>query len=253
MRSHYNTIYLSPHLDDATLSCGGQIYEQSRRGEAVLIVTTMAGDAGSAISSYAQSLQERWELPQDAAAGRRAEDVAAAAILGADVHHWDIPDCIYRTDPATGADLYLSDDEIFGEVAAAEGYLIDLLVDLLNTLPPADRMIAPLTVGHHVDHLLVRTAAERVCGDQLLYYEDYPYAQEGDKLEKALGAEIEELQSLVVPVGEAAIHAKIEAILAYRSQMSTFWDDRADLEGQIRAYTETVGGERLWSVGRVTE
>jgi LmbE family N-acetylglucosaminyl deacetylase len=246
MRSHYNTIYLSPHLDDATLSCGGQIYEQSCRGEAVLIVTTMAGDAGGDISSYAQSLQERWELPQDAAAGRRAEDMAAAAILGADVLHWDIPDCIYRTDPATGGDLYLSDDDIFGDVAPAEAYLIDLLVELLSTLPPADRIIAPLTVGHHVDHLLVRAAAERVRCDQLLYYEDYPYAQERDKLAKALAAESRDLKPLVTPLGEAAIRAKIEAILAYRSQMSTFWTDKADLERQVAGYLNTVGGERVW-------
>ena len=40
--------------------------------------------------------------------------------------------------------------------------------------------------------------------------------------------------------------AKIEAILAFRSQLSTFFTARADLERQVRGYAKRVGGERVW-------
>ena len=39
---------------------------------------------------------------------------------------------------------------------------------------------------------------------------------------------------------------KIEAILAYRSQISTFFTDRADLEQQVIGYANSIGGERIW-------
>lgn len=247
MTTHYSTIYLSPHLDDATLSCGAHIYTQTQAGQRVLIVTVMAGDATAHISAYAQSLQERWELPQAASAGRRAEDLAACQILGADALHWAVPDCIYRVDPQTGAALYLSDDDIFGDVHQAEAALVDTVADLMATLPPCDRVVAPLTIGHHVDHLLVRTAAEQIFGEVLLYYEDYPYAQESEKRQRTLQTEGPSLQPQVVPVTPVALQAKIRAILAYRSQISTFWTDQADLEAQVYGYAKQAGGERLWA------
>jgi LmbE family N-acetylglucosaminyl deacetylase len=110
----YDAIYLAPHLDDAALSCGGQILDRTRAGQRVLVVTVMAGDPPTdAENDYIRSLHARWELERDAAAQRRAEDSAACAILGADFLHWSIPDCIYRLHPATGAPLYVSDDDIF--------------------------------------------------------------------------------------------------------------------------------------------
>ena len=51
--TRYHAIYLAPHLDDAVLSCGGQIFERTARGENVLVVTVMAGDVVHAPSSPA--------------------------------------------------------------------------------------------------------------------------------------------------------------------------------------------------------
>ena len=90
---HYDALYLSPHLDDAALSCGGQIVQATRCGARVLIVTVMAGDPPvDAENDYIASLHARWELDRDAAAQRRAEDLAACALLGADALPLDVPD-----------------------------------------------------------------------------------------------------------------------------------------------------------------
>lgn len=43
----YERIYLSPHLDDAALSCGGLVYLERKADLPVLVVTVMAGDAPS--------------------------------------------------------------------------------------------------------------------------------------------------------------------------------------------------------------
>ena len=242
----YDALYLSPHLDDAALSCGGQIAQATRRGDRVLIVTVMAGDPPvDAANDYIASLHARWELGRDAAAQRRAEDLAACVLLGADALHLDAPDCIYRLDPATGAPLYVSDADIFGDIHHAEMSLVAHIAGLLRGLPAAAEAYAPLTVGHHVDHLLVRAAAEQVWGGALRYYEDYPYAQQPGKLDAVLG-DAAGWRSTIIPLDAADLEAKCAAINAFRSQLSTFFAGRADLDAQVKGYAASVGGERVW-------
>lgn len=256
LRPHYDAIYLSPHLDDAALSCGGQIFLRTAAGQSVLVVTITAGDPPLAsVSDYAQSLHERWALATGAVAARRAEDLAACRRLGADALHWDVPDCIYRLHPVTGQPFYRSDVDIFDCLHPEEIGLVDDLADRMRGLPPAGRIVAPLTADHrvnaehagrHVDHQLTRRAAERAFGDRLWYYEDYPYAQEPGALDGVLSARAGEWQAEVTPLTADALAAKIEAILAFRSQLSTFWRNRAELEQQVVGYSERVGGERVW-------
>ena len=242
----YDALYLSPHLDDATLSCGGQIAQATRRGERVLIVTVMAGDPPvAAENDYIASLHARWELDRDAAAQRRAEDLAACGLLGADALHLDVPDCIYRLDSATGAPFYVSDTDIFGNIHPAEAPLVMRIAGLLRGLPAAAEVYAPLTVGHHVDHLLVRAAAEQVWASALRYYEDYPYAQQPGKLDAVLG-DAAGWRSTIIPLDAASLDAKCAAISAFRSQLSTFFTSRADLDAQVKGYAASVGGERVW-------
>ena len=243
----YTAIYLAPHLDDAALSCGGQIARLTRAGQRVLIVTVMAGDPPTDTENdYIRSLHARWELERDATAQRRAEDIVACAHLGADHLHWPIADCIYRLDPATGQPLYVSDDDIFGDVHPAEQPLVAEIAGLLRTLPAAGQVYAPLTIGHHVDHLLVTEAAQLAFGDDLRFYEDYPYAQQAGKLAAVIGDPPAGWAPAVIDLDARDLQAKIEAILAFRSQLSTFFTDRGDLERQVTGYAELVGGERLW-------
>ena len=252
MQPFYDAIYLSPHLDDVTLSCGGQLFQATNAGQRVLIVTITAGDPpNSAVSGYAQSLHDRWALATDAVAARRAEDEDANAILGADTLHWSLPDCIYRYHPTTGAPFYVSDPDIFGAVNPAELPVVATLSEQIAALPAHRQLYVPLTIGHHVDHQLTRLAAERAFPQaQLCYYEDYPYAQKPGALAQVIPPGDPTWQAATVPLTEAAIYAKIAAIAAFKSQFSTFFQDLADLERQIRTFTASVGGERLWRRGR---
>lgn len=244
--SMYDTIYLSPHLDDAALSCGGQIAQQTAVGQHILIVTIMAGDpAVGGFSDYAQELHGRWQLAQDAVAARRAEDIAACAILRADYQHGAIPDCIYRMG-ADGRALYTNWEEITGDIHPAEHTLIEKLAEKFAALPQSQRVIAPLAVGNHVDHQIVRQAAERRFGDSLFFYEDYPYARDEAAVTAVIPPADPIWHSQTIPLTDAAIAVKIEAITAYTSQVSSFFNGRADLEQQIQHQAIKVGGERIW-------
>lgn len=245
---HYDALYLSPHLDDVALSCGGQIFDRVAAGQSVLIVTLMAGDPPAGpVSPFAQQLHARWELAADAVSRRRAEDVAACGRLGAAFRHLAVPDCIYRRHPDSGVPLYDTEAALWGEIHPAEGWLMHSLGQQLMALPSADWVGVPLTVGQHVDHRLTRVVAEQCFAATLAYYEDYPYVgREGALTEVITEPEGGEWRGTAVPVSEAGIVARIEAIAHFASQVGTFFQDRADLETKIRAEIQRCGGERIW-------
>lgn len=244
-------IYLSPHLDDAVFSCGGRIALQVRAGMTVWVVTACTGSPEGPLSDFAQALHEYWGLAEtDAPAARREEDRAALAHLGAVAVHWDFRDCIYRRAP-DGRALYTSYEALWGPIAEEDGGMLEELTRRIAELSSSATLCVPLGAGQHVDHRLVRQAAERT-GRPLVYYEDYPYAGRAGKVEEALGEG--DWEPEVVGLDEAALEAKIAAALCYRSQISSFWADGAELAAHFRAYAAEVGGgspaERYWRRAR---
>ncbi len=240
-------IYLSPHLDDAVFSCGGRIALQARAGMTVWVVTACTGSPEGPLSDFARALHEYWGLAEtDAPAARREEDRAALALLGAVAVHWDFRDCIYRRAP-DGRSLYPNWESLWGPLAEEDGEMLEELTRRIAELPSSATLCVPLGAGRHVDHRLVRQAAERT-GRPLVYYEDYPYAEEAGAVEEALGEG--DWEPEVVWLDEAALEAKIAAARCYRSQISSFWADEADLTAHFRAYAAEVGGgnpaERYW-------
>jgi LmbE family N-acetylglucosaminyl deacetylase len=256
----YSRIYLSPHLDDAVLSCGGRIWQQTRAGESVAVVTVFAGtpEPDASLSSYAQGLHARWEYPVDAVEERQKENREALALLGADVVDWPYRDCIYRKTP-DGDYAYASEEALWGRIHPAEADLTRELTERMSALPviPQAALYVPLALGGHVDHRIVRRAAEGCMSGRHTriwsYYEDFPYAEElegakpGDRYPSLAG---DRWQAELVPLADEALEAKIAAIAHYRSQMSTFWSDRAEMATSVRAFARRTGegmpAERYW-------
>ncbi|MCS7283171.1 MAG: PIG-L family deacetylase [Anaerolineae bacterium] len=240
-------LYLSPHLDDAVFSCGGRIAQEARQGLRVWVVTVFAGSPVGPLSDYAQMLHAFWGLTEvDAPAARREEDRAALALLGAEPIHWEFLDCIYRRTPE-GRFLYPNYDALWGPIAEEDRVLGEELARRIGELPPFAQLFVPLGAGRHVDHRLVRQAAEAT-GRPLVYYEDYPYAGEAGRVVEALGEGPWESER--VWLDEEALKAKVAAARRYRSQISSFWADEADLEAHFWAYATEVGegrpAERYW-------
>lgn len=255
-RREYQAIYLSPHLDDVVFSCGGQIFMHTSAGEQVLVVTVTAADPPAVPpSEFAQLLHARWQLTDDAVAARRAEDQLACQILGADYLHWNFLDCIYRQHPQTGEALYATVESIFGDIHPSDE-LLDQLTQQMGILPPHDRLYLPLTAGHHVDHQLTRLAAERCFGSAaaVYYYEDYPYVRDEAALLATLeaGGPGNSWEPILIPLSEAALEAKVAAVLAYESQLSTFFNGVRDVEVQIKDHARRVAESPPFKVKPLT-
>lgn len=248
MRSH-DLIYVSPHLDDVALSCGGQIFQQVRDGADVLVVTVACGFPQSEVrSDFAEFLHYNWGLTaEEAVSARRAEDEAACRRLGAHTLHWSFPDAIYRLHPQTDEPLYTSDEGIFGEIHPAEADLLHIMASSMQELPAARHVVAPLGMGNHVDHQLARRAAEKVWGRRLLYYEDYPYIQrQPHSLARHLHPD-SGWRARLIPLCERSISARVRAVAEYRSQIGVLFNDEATMESLLRRQVAATGGERLWS------
>ena len=94
----YDHVYLSPHYDDAALSCGGAIHQQRRAGQAVLVVTICSAPPapGEVFSPFAREIHGAMGNPDNLVAMRRDEDRAAIDRLGAEVVWLDFQDAVYR-------------------------------------------------------------------------------------------------------------------------------------------------------------
>ncbi|MDJ1169385.1 PIG-L family deacetylase [Roseofilum sp. BLCC_M154] len=180
-------IFLSPHLDDAALSCGAYISMLVERSIDVRVHTLFSGIPKiEELSPLAKAIHLEGGLESDGMLRRREEDRVAMQYLGVKFTYADFLDCIYRTDPA-GRSRYQTKKGIFPvrpDLEVDADTLKDLVTYLCRVLKEVrpSEVYVPLGIGHHIDHILVREALERSIwrsgsdnSTDVIYYEDVPY------------------------------------------------------------------------------
>jgi LmbE family N-acetylglucosaminyl deacetylase len=147
-----STVILSPHLDDAVLSCWHLLCGPGD----VRVINVFAGSPppGSGASWW-----DRLSGATDSAARmeeRRAEDLEAFAVAGRTAIHLDFLD-----------DQYEPADQSVEDIAARLRELID----------PDEIVYAPAALGAHPDHQRVRSAALELAasGQPVRLYADHPH------------------------------------------------------------------------------
>ncbi len=241
-------IYLSPHLDDAALSAGGLIYEQTQAGIPVEIWTFMCGySTEGEYSPFAQLLHAQWGFSsaEEAVRERRKEDLNAANLLGAQAVHFDFLDCIYRRG-RNGEWLY---SDISYPPHPDDADLPSRIAEAISSrLTRDDVLVCQLSVGSHVDHVLVRQGAE-LLGMSLIYDIDIPYLfyKPEELAPKSAG-----MKEAVHSVTEAGLERWQEAVLAYTSQLAVLGDSFNTTEKareSIRSYWAERSGIRMLQFG----
>lgn len=236
-------IYLSPHFDDAVLSCGGLIWEQVRAGHNVEIWTIFAGfPPPGPLSEFASANHALWGVSsgEETVAMRRLEDQNAAAIVGAELVHFDLPDCIYRK--SLRGDFLYTQTVMTTPIRADRGLPRRIATVLRSELEQDDRLLCPLALGGHVDHLQVRKAAESL-REPLHYYADIPYVLNSPE---TLAPATEGWQSELHPISQAGAEAWLEGVRAYASQVGSLYKGPETLFEAIRSHWAREGGIRLW-------
>lgn len=236
-------IYLSPHFDDAVLSCGGLIWKQTQKGIPVEIWTVCAGDAPPGpLSALAMACHQQWgiESAEKVVAARRIENQEAAVLVGAETVNFSIPDCLYRRSP-TGESLYPED--LFVPIHIFEKNLgAEISAALTSELQPDDKVVSPLAIGGHVDHVLTRLAAKYL-DRPIWYYADIPYLIDHPEM---LFPATSGLKETLYPISEKGLRVWQRGIAAYATQIQILFETGEKMQGTIRAYWENLHGVRLW-------
>ena len=253
-------VFLAPHLDDVALSCGGLATQATGGGASGLCVTifTAPPAPGAPVSDYARSLNERWGSPDPniIAGVRQAEERAAMRLLGLDLALLPYSDAIYR------AGRYLSHAGIFGPVHPDEAFFAAELAPALEAVlrahdvAPDALIYAPLGLGGHVDHQITFAAARRLAaaGRRIRHYEDFPYAAKPDAHAQRFAALAGAGAAGALPAAvaeycdvAAGLDAKIAAVAAYPSQISSLFPSMEAMPAAVRDYAARVAAE--WRAG----
>ncbi|MDR6985811.1 LmbE family N-acetylglucosaminyl deacetylase [Paenarthrobacter nitroguajacolicus] len=186
-------LFLSPHLDDAVLSCGA-LMEAQARGREVIAATLFTEASPGPHTRAARSFLGQCAV-KDAGElfdARKAEDMSVLADMGIRSIHLGAVDALFRQRkvPKFGSgawDRLLPEithryptyrfDIALGRIAGGDRPLITQLridVAALMGLTGAELLFCPVGVGRHVDHLITREAgmSQR---DSLVLYSDFPY------------------------------------------------------------------------------
>ncbi|WP_317205266.1 PIG-L deacetylase family protein [Janthinobacterium sp.] len=241
--AYERVVILSPHLDDAALSCGGLLH--ALQGVSTLVVTICSGnpprlaraDGGGKAPSRRGHVSPRI---------RRSEDIAAMRSIRAEFVHLSFPDAIYRRSPATGKLIYRNARERWLSARADDAAYVEELYLLLRRLCldlGGILLVSPMGIGDHVDHQITARVAQRLgaAGASLLFYEDFPYVADplsgrgdGDGPAAALARmQLVPLQRYTVPV---AVEDKVQLLRHYASQVTVLFGGEEGMRGAIAGH-----------------
>jgi hypothetical protein len=236
-------VVLSPHLDDAVLSCGALMAYARRRVPVTVVTAFTAGSPPPYTLSGRRCLRlAGMRDAQELYAARRAEDRSVLSAMGVAWRHLGLLEGLFRVKPGRGGRvrrLLPERDHVYptyrrhvatGRISPHDSELLRGItetvsaldsLDALGTLEalgtcgapdtrdapdtrgaadtlgvpdagdaldlsdglgapaaptptPPPLLLAPLAVGRHVDHLLLRQATER-SGRHAVYYSEFPY------------------------------------------------------------------------------
>lgn len=248
----YHHIYLSPHLDDAALSCGGAIAAQGDAHEHVLVITlcTAIPKSGAALGPLAEEFHGDWNLPHDeAVTARLSEDLAAMGVMGCDSLWLGLLDSIYRMPFA-----YDTREKLFGRPLPDDPLYTSLreVLPKLRSMLPNARFYVPMGIGYHVDHQIVYDVAQECLGSKLLLYEDVYYVLLAGERERRMAELDKALKPEKIKIG-ATIDRKIAAIKCYASQVPELFGGFEAMERDIRGYATELAAqegqyaEQVWT------
>ena len=229
---------VSPHLDDAVLSYGGQLAMLASAGHQVVVYTVFAGTPSPPYSPLAAAFHGTWELTGDPMAPRRAEDQRALSVLGVTSVHGRFLDAVYRRDERGG---WLIQDMQPTEFQGEEPHLLaDIAATIENFIREQrpDQVVTCAAIGAHVDHRRARDAAVRAAvrtGAQLKLWTDFPYIIWEPDVVPPLPGYVSLADPVAEPVTVAGLRTWAAAYRCYASQL-TMLEEHGPLDKWLTVY-----------------
>lgn len=165
----WDIVVLSPHLDDAVLSLGSHIIKWKKEGKKIKVITVFNrfGNRKNLPSYTKDYLQKSgFDTVVRFENARNREDQDAMKMLGVEYEHWDFIDAGFRGVYKTREAL------LSGTINNKDNELVKQIEIKIKTLS-SELFLVPYGVGGHVDHLIVKKAAEKM--ETRGHYLEQPY------------------------------------------------------------------------------
>lgn len=216
---------ISPHLDDAAFSAGATLWQASQQGWRVIVATMFTGNVRRPTGfALACQLDKGLSPDIDYMALRRDEDLQACALLAAEPMHLPLLEAPHRGYDDAAA--------LFGEVGAtdeARSAVLAAVTSLVATIRPTC-LLAPMGLGRHVDHLIVRNAVMAASPEAAIFlWEDWPYADRHEAPTRAKASFIE--------ADPSARSVKALACAAYATQLGFQFGGADRLHARLASQT----------------
>lgn len=199
IKSKLDCYFISPHLDDAALSCGSLLEKLAKKTNvAVINVFTKAGNTNSFSARKALSIHG-FKNSKEYYKVRVNEDLKAYTSLGVKVINLGYTEALWREKKRTGTfskilSFVLPEAKLLyptfrfnilkGKLAKEDFELVELLQRKIGNLNRNAIIFAPLSIGSHVDHKLVYESTKNF--RNVVYWSDFPYNL-GSKEKPTLG------------------------------------------------------------------
>jgi len=256
-----SALIVSSHLDDAAISVG--IMAQRLSMTHALTVATVFTEHDEGPLSYSARIFNTSDTgsASQCMIRRRAEDWLALSLLGATPVHLGFVDATFRRDKSGVAICERPEDIVSADPHAEEAFVHTVtsrLAVLIGASHP-EILLVPFGLGNHVDHKIVRIAADlaiAMCASSgqlraVVYYEDLPYAYSHDPTNSNIS--LSEWESVIVTATDVAWERKLGAIRCYSTQLRFIDVGQTPWHVSLEEYARMVGkgqvAERLWVTG----
>lgn len=191
-------LFVSPHLDDALLSCYDYMVSLKERSQEIIAVTVFTDFGNGPLSLGARRYlwQSGTTNPVALKSLRVKEDIRAMGMIGVEYYHLGFTDAYFRLNSETNGLSKLASffgignrflypyrkKKYSGVVHEQDKKLQDeIYLKIADFSKKADFIYGPAAVGKHVDHILVHQVLrklEKELNKPVKYWLDFPYAAE---------------------------------------------------------------------------
>lgn len=186
-------VFISPHLDDALLSCGGLIsFLKDKTKVVVITVFTHAHDSPKNLSTRRFVSLSGYQNSQSLFSDRRFEDQDILNSLKVECLHLGFTDSLYRLKPKLSfweSVLGKIIPEVLfvyptyrwhiktGNISSHDNLIIDDIQKKLNEIVfkfDNPTIFSPSAIGGHLDHRIIRNICEKTF-PKAIFWSDFPY------------------------------------------------------------------------------
>ena len=249
IRNKYDAIFfISPHLDDAVLSCGSLIKELCNKNITVVTVFSKPSPPPYSITAIDFLKKCGYQDAEKLFQIRKLEDLQAMRHLSCSYIHLDFIDAAWRKSlyyikypflqpllfkfPFFMHTYWSPHQQFSGLISWQDKHLIKKINSLITSLLPHNKrvlILAPLGIGGHADHVIIREAVKEMESDSL-FWEDIPYNMSNGVTNSFLANHKEYLLTLAL----CETKKRNNSIKCYKSQLPVLFPS-----GEIPQLTES--------------